>query len=144
MRLRVTTVGFLLGVTTLLALAQTVPHAQKSNAPPTVKVPRLYVFDCGVLVRGEPRAYNLTTEQVSGNTDLSDACFLVVHPKGTLLWDVGIMPDAKITPGGVEIQTGRGGTSNKASKTLKSQLAVIGYQPKDITYLAVSHGHADH
>lgn len=144
MRLRVTTVGFLLGVTTLLALAQTVPQAQKSNAPPTVKAPRLYVFDCGVLVRGEPRAYNLTAEQVGGNTNFSDACFLVVHPKGTLLWDVGIIPDAQITPGGVEIQTGRGGTSNKASKTLKSQLAVIGYHPKDITYLAVSHGHADH
>jgi glyoxylase-like metal-dependent hydrolase (beta-lactamase superfamily II) len=104
----------------------------------------LYVFDCGVLVRGEPRAYNLTTEQVGGNTNFSDACFLVVHPKGTLLWDVGIIPDAQVTPGGVEIQTGRGGTSNKASKTLKSQLAAIGYQPKDITYLAVSHGHADH
>jgi N-acyl homoserine lactone hydrolase len=102
------------------------------------------VFDCGVLVRGEPRGYNLTTEQVGGNTNFSDACFLVVHPKGTLLWDVGIIPDAQITPGGVEIQTGRGGTSNKASKTLKSQLAAIGYQPKDITYLAVSHGHADH
>src|SRR4051794_38960838 len=144
MRLRLTTIASLVALTTWLALAQTVPQAQKAVAPPAVKSPRLYVMDCGVLVRGEPRAYNLTTEQVGGNTNFSDACFLVVHPKGTLLWDVGIIPDAQITPGGVEIQTGRGGTSNKASKTLTGQLAAIGYRPKDITYLAVSHGHADH
>lgn len=143
MRLRVTRVG-LLCATTFLTFAQTNTQAQRSGTPPTVTSPRLYVLDCGVLVRGEPRAYNLTTEQVGGNTNFSDACYLVVHPKGTLLWDVGIIPDAQITPGGVEIQTGRGGTSNKASKTLKSQLAEIGYQSKDITYLAVSHGHADH
>jgi N-acyl homoserine lactone hydrolase len=114
------------------------------SRPPQVTSPRLYVFDCGVLVRGEPRAYNLTTEQVGGNTNFSDACFLIVHPKGTLLWDVGIIPDAEIKPGGVEISAGRGGNANKASKTLKSQLAEIGVQPKDITYLAVSHNHADH
>ena len=141
MELRVTPVGLVFGLVTLLTLASPAPHAQQSLNPPAVKSPRLYVMDCGVLVRGEPRAYNLTTEQVGGNTNFSDACFLVVHPKGTLLWDVGIIPDAQITPGGVEIQTGRGGTSNKASKTLTGQLAAIGYRPKDITYLAVSHGH---
>ena len=35
---------------------------------------RLYVFDCGVLVRGEPTAYGLTREQV-GETNFSDACY---------------------------------------------------------------------
>ncbi len=29
----------------------------------------------------------------SVQTDFSDACYLVVHPQGTLLWDVGIIPD---------------------------------------------------
>ena len=118
--------------------------AQSAPKPPQVKSPRLYVFDCGVLVRGEPTGYNLTTAQVGGNTNFSDACFLVVHPRGTLLWDVGIIPDAQITPGGIEIPLGRGSTANKASTTLKSQLSAIEYQPKDITYIAVSHGHADH
>ena len=118
--------------------------AQSAPKPPQVKSPRLYVFDCGVLVRGEPTGYNLTTAQVGGNTNFSDACFLVVHPRGTLLWDVGIIPDAQITPGGIEIPLGRGSTANKASTTLKSQISAIGYQPKDITYIAVSHGHADH
>ena len=131
-----------IGLLTLLAAVAAVPFAEPQSAP-QVKTVRLYVFDCGVLVRGEPTAYNLTREQV-GDTNFSDACFLVAHPRGTLLWDVGIIPDAQIPPGGVEIPAGRGGNSNKAQKTLKSQLAQIGYRPADITYLAVSHGHADH
>jgi N-acyl homoserine lactone hydrolase len=102
---------------------------------------RLYVFDCGVLVRGEPTLYNLTREQV-GDTNFANPCYLVAHPKGTLLWDVGIIPDAQIKPGGVEVTVGNG--INKAQKTLTGQLAELGYKPADITYLAVSHGHADH
>ena len=81
---------------------------------------RLYVFDCGVLVRGEPTVYNLTREQV-GDTNFADPCYLVAHPRGTLLWDVGIIPDAQIKPGGVEVTVANG--INKAHKTLISQLA---------------------
>ena len=112
----------------------------RSRAPQVQSV-RLYVFDCGVLVRGEPTAYNLTRAQV-GDTNFADACYLVAHPRGTLLWDVGIIPDAQIKPGGVEVTVANG--SNKAQKTLIGQLAALGYKPADITYLAVSHGHADH
>ena len=112
-------------------------------APPEARVetPRLYVFDCGTLVRGEPTAYNLTREQV-GSTDFADPCYLVAHPQGTLLWDVGIIPDDQITPGGVEVEAANG--TNVARTTLRSQLAAVGYGPQDITFLAMSHGHADH
>src|ERR1700704_4247814 len=128
---------------TLCFIAGTTTSAQQPRANPRVQSVRLYVFDCGVLKRGEPTAYGLTRAQV-GSTDFSDACFLIVHPRGTLLWDVGIVPDDQIKPGGVEISAGRGGNANKAQTTLRSQLAAIGYAPKDITYLAVSHNHADH
>jgi len=67
-----------------------------AQGPPRVTSVRLYVFDCGVLVRGEPTAYGLTKAQV-GDTNFADACYLVAHPGGTLLWDVGIVPDAQIT-----------------------------------------------
>ena len=110
---------------------------------PRVQSVRLYVFDCGVLIRGEPTNYNLAREQV-GDTNFADACYLVVHQKGTLLWDVGIIPDAQIRPGGVEIPVGTPGNRNKAQKTLSGQLAALGYLAADMTYLAVSHAHADH
>jgi glyoxylase-like metal-dependent hydrolase (beta-lactamase superfamily II) len=120
------------GANTRLATAQ---------SPPRVQSVRLYIFDCGVLKRGEPTSYGLTRSQV-GSTDFSDPCYLVVHPRGTMLWDVGIIPDDQITPGGVEQPIARG--INTASRTLRSQLMEIGYRPRDITYLAISHGHADH
>ena len=115
--------------------------ALAAGAPPRVQSVRLYVFDCGVLKRGEPTAYGLTRAQV-GSTDFADACYLVAHPRGTLLWDVGIIPDDQIKPGGTEAVAANG--TNMAKVTLRSQLAALGYSSRDITYLAISHGHADH
>jgi glyoxylase-like metal-dependent hydrolase (beta-lactamase superfamily II) len=115
--------------------------ALAAGAPPRVESVRLYVFDCGVLKRGEPTAYGLTRAQV-GSTDFADACYLVAHPKGTLLWDVGIIPDDQIKPGGVDVAAANG--TNTAKVTLRGQLAALGYSARDITYLALSHGHADH
>lgn len=129
------------GVLSLIAGLGGSVRAQQKGATPRVQSVRLYVFDCGVLKRGEPTAYGLTRAQV-GSTDFSDPCYLVVHPRGTLLWDVGIIPDDQIKPGGVEVQAANG--TNVAKTTLRSQLAAIGYTARDITYLAVSHGHADH
>ena len=103
---------------------------------------RLYVFDCGVLKRGEPTAYGLTRAHV-GQTDFADACYLIAHPRGTLLWDVGIIPDDQIkAAAGVEAPGGE--RHQRCQTTLRSQLAAVGYSARDITYLAMSHGHADH
>jgi N-acyl homoserine lactone hydrolase len=121
--------------------AFTVLLGQAAGAPPRVRSVRLYVFDCGVLKRGEPTAYGLTRAQV-GQTDFADPCYLVAHPRGTLLWDVGIIPDDQVKAGGVEVQAANG--TNTARTTLRSQLAAVGYSARDITYLALSHGHADH
>ena len=127
--------AFLIVATSLVGLL--------AQSAPRVTSVRLYVFDCGVLVRGEPTAYGLTKEQV-GDTNFANACYLVAHPQGTLLWDVGIIPDAQITPGGISIAVGTSGNSNRATRTLRSQLTEIGYQPADITFLALSHSHGDH
>jgi N-acyl homoserine lactone hydrolase len=117
------------------------PAAAQTRAGQIGPSLRLYVFDCGVLKRGEPTAYGLTRSQV-GSTDFSDPCYLIVHPRGALLWDVGIIPDDQITPGGTEQPVAKG--INTATRTLRSQLKEIGYGPANINYLALSHGHADH
>ena len=64
--------AFLIVATSLVSLL--------AQSAPRVTSVRLYVFDCGVLVRGEPTAYGLTKEQV-GDTNVADACYLVAHPK---------------------------------------------------------------
>jgi len=113
---------------------------------PQLKSPRLYVFDCGML-EGDPVRFNLTREEVA-TTNFSVACYLVVHPKGTLLWDTGAVPDAEVKSGNqptryhiVLPNTERYVT---LAKSLKRQLAEVGYTPKDINYLALSHYHWDH
>ncbi len=73
---------------------------------------------------------------------MSCVSYLIVHPKGTLLWDSGVIPDSDIEAGKGEQK--RGATTLKATKTLKSQLAAVGYAPRDITYFALSHDHFDH
>ena len=112
--------------------AQTNLNAQKDAS---VRSVRLYVFDCGNLKSGNPQP--LLDRGVT-ITDMSVAAYLIVHPRGTLLWDSGVIPDDLIKPGGT--------TEARATvtRTLSSQLAEIGYKPSDITYLALSHNHYDH
>ena len=117
----------------VLLLATMVSGAQ----PP--KSVRLYVFDCGSLNIPDPERYNLTRADIVTNM-MSVPCFLVVHPKGTLMWDTGVIPDGDIKADGTPVTQGYATTS----RTLKSQLAAVGYAPTDITYLAFSHFHYDH
>jgi len=97
----------------------------------------MYVFDCATLKDRDPAGYGLTRDQVA-SVDMSDPCFLIVHPKGTLLWETGLNDAVYNRP------EGGGARHDKIDKSLKSQLAEIGYQPEGITYLAMSHSHGDH
>jgi glyoxylase-like metal-dependent hydrolase (beta-lactamase superfamily II) len=106
-------------------------------APP--KSVRVYVIDCGSLNIPDTTPYRLKKEDVA-TTYMSAPCFLVAHPKGTMMWDVGPVPDGNFKPGSAP-GTMRYATS---SKPLTARLAEIGYAPRDITYLVFSHFHWDH
>ena len=117
---------------------------QGAQAPPPL---RLYVFDGGVL-ESDPARYRLTKEDVSA-TQLSIAAFLVVHPRGVLLWDTAAVPDAEWTPTGqpvVHRMTLPDGQPRQVTlrATLGSQLKAAGFVPRDVTHLALSHYHWDH
>ena len=115
----------------ILLLAANFATGQKPGTP-TVK---LYVFDCGRLKSGNPQA--LLDRGVT-TTDMSVPAYLIVHPRGTLLWDSGVIPDELVRPEGtVEARA-------TVHTTLKGQMAEIGYKPADITYLVLSHNHYDH
>jgi N-acyl homoserine lactone hydrolase len=122
----------------LLAVAAPLAMAQPHKASPP-KSPRLYVFDCGTINATDASGYRLQKEEIA-TPKMSMECFLIAHPKGNLMWDVGAIPDSSFPPGG-----GVGTLRNAvASKTLTSQLAEAGYAPADINYLALSHFHWDH
>jgi N-acyl homoserine lactone hydrolase len=109
---------------------------------------RLYVLDGGTIITNHPEGFGLTREQVK-NTNFSCAVYLIVHPRGTLLFDTGLgdryfgrpfnesplgdRPDPPSTAGFVLV-----------AKTLTGQLDEISYPPSKIDYLAFSHPHDDH
>jgi len=102
---------------------------------------RLYVLDCGTISAMDPALFGLTAGEVSREVTFITPCYLIVHPKGTLIWDVGQVPDQDVPDDGTEVvQQG----ILKAKRRLAPQLAALGFKPKDITYIAMSHYHADH
>ena len=128
----------LLMATLAVAAAAASVMAQQHRAQPPRTV-RLYVFDCGVIKGLDPALFNFKKEDLA-TTDLAVPCYLVAHPKGTLIWDVGVIPDMAFPADGAPVTQG----VSTATKRLDKQLAEIGYSPSDITYLVHSHYHLDH
>jgi N-acyl homoserine lactone hydrolase len=127
--------GMALALITSVGLAQ----AQAHKPPKAPKSLRLYIFDCGVIHTANGDAYSLKKEEMA-STEMSIPCILVAHPKGTLMWDNGDIPDRAFPPGG-----GRATAGVVTQDTpLLPQMAAIGYAPRDITYLSMSHYHGDH
>ena len=107
--------------------------------PKVPKDVRLYIFDCGTIKGLDPALFNFKREEIK-SPDFVVPCFLIVDPRGTLMWDVGVIPDEMFKDDGKPVTQG----VSTATRTLKSQLAELGYKPEDITYLAHSHYHGDH
>src|SRR6185503_2487034 len=102
---------------------------QRTGAQGPIK---LYVFDGGVL-ESDPARYRLTKEDV-GTTQLSVGAYLIVHPKGVLLWDTGAIPDESWKPTGSPSQQHLvlpdGQERNVTIRTsLGAQLKASGYSP---------------
>jgi glyoxylase-like metal-dependent hydrolase (beta-lactamase superfamily II) len=117
------------------------------RAPPARSL-RLYVLDCGTLHIADTGRFRLKREEVA-TSDLSVACFLVAHPRGTLVWDAGAVPDAAWQATGRPVKHHvvlPDGSERDLTmvRPLTAQLAEVGYSPSTITYLALSHYHYDH
>jgi N-acyl homoserine lactone hydrolase len=115
-----------------------------AQAPPSL---RLYVFDGGVL-DSDPGRYRLKAAEVA-TSQLSIAAYLVVHPRGTLMWDAGAIPDDSWTPTGSPVLRrfflSNGQERRVTIRTpLEAQLKAAGFAPGGINYLALSHYHWDH
>ncbi len=123
----------------LLATLLTFLAATGLSAAKLPKSLRLYVFDCGVIHTNNVDAYSLKKEEV-GSTEMSIPCFLIVHPKGALMWDNGDIPDSAFPAGGGPAKQG----VVTQDRPLLPQLAAVGFTPADIKYLALSHYHGDH
>jgi N-acyl homoserine lactone hydrolase len=127
-------VGSLLLFVTLCAVAGPVFCANE-----TAEV-RLYALDCG-RVEFKDMGMFADTGEYDGKTGvLAAPCFLIRHPKGTLLWDTGLGDKIAENRDGVD----NGGVHLSVPVTLTEQLKAVDISPADITYVAFSHFHFDH
>jgi glyoxylase-like metal-dependent hydrolase (beta-lactamase superfamily II) len=126
--------------------AATAVSATSMGKPPNTL--RLYVMDCGAIHVADTARYELRRDEVE-TSELSVACFLVAHPKGALIWDVGAVPDGEWVPTGAAITHHLSLPDGQSrditlTRTLGEQLAEIGYPPAKIRFIALSHYHYDH
>ncbi len=111
----------------------------QTHKPAPPKTLRLYVLDCGKITVADGSSMGFQPGQLA-TANMITPCFLIVHPKGTLMWDTGEIPDSAFAAGVSPAKQG----AFTVDRPLLPQLAAIGYTPADITYLALSHYHGDH
>lgn len=106
--------------------------------PSATQTIRLYVLDGGTINQVGSREFGFAEGALA--SQMFTPCFLVVHPRGTLLWDTGEIPDHALNTDGTPTRS----RAYTVTQPLLPQLAALGYQVSDIDYLALSHYHNDH
>jgi glyoxylase-like metal-dependent hydrolase (beta-lactamase superfamily II) len=122
----------------LLALVAAV--ATLSRPENKVTGVRLYTLDCGRAELKDMAMFSDTGEYTGKPGAIAVTCFLIQHPKGTLVWDTGMGDNLAEKKEGVD----NGGIHMTVSVTLAEQLNALGLAPSDVTYVAFSHFHFDH
>jgi N-acyl homoserine lactone hydrolase len=128
-------------VTAILAAAASLVFgfAAVNAQPRAPQSLRLYVLDCGRITPANADAYGFKPSDLV-TMNMITPCFLIVHPRGSLMWDTGEIPDSAFKDG---VSPQKLNTFT-VDRPLLPQLAAIDYTPANITYLALSHYHGDH
>ncbi len=109
---------------------------------------RIYVLDGGTTRIPDKSLFDAA---YSGEITLEVPCFLIVHPRGILLWDSGhsdaFLESRSSDPFQVSLTLGVDselGELITVTRGVEAQLRDLGLRPNDVTYLAASHWHFDH
>ena len=122
-----------------LCTAFAVMTMSAQTRPAAPKTPRLYIFDGGSLNGLDTKLFGFERSEIK-EPNFRITSYLIVHPRGTLMWDSGGIPDASFPADGSEAKEG----VMVATRKLLPQLAAAGYKPSDVTYFGLSHYHSDH
>lgn len=103
---------------------------------------RMWALDCPTLtVDASTLMYGL-----SGMLTIPMPAFLIEHPKGLVLFDTGIAPEAIDDPAAVygPALADALGLAGEPEQRIDRQLEALGYRPADVTHVVASHMHFDH
>jgi glyoxylase-like metal-dependent hydrolase (beta-lactamase superfamily II) len=123
----------------LVAAATAASCSDAGDSPAASASPRIYVFENGSINGLDPALFNFTREELA-QVDFVNIAYLIVHPRGTLMFDAGAVPDSHFKGDGTPVVEG----VVTATKPILPQLKAAGYEPGDVTYFALSHYHSDH
>ena len=120
--------------------------ASKAEAAPgpaaAEKGLRLYVFECGDIEVSDDAIFHANLSTPGVKRHLTDSCYLIVHPKGTLAWDTGLPDDLATKPDGIKAMKDL--FTLRVKKTVASQYQAIGVAPDSVNFMGISHMHQDH
>ncbi|MBU2084774.1 MAG: N-acyl homoserine lactonase family protein [Alphaproteobacteria bacterium] len=97
------------------------------------------VIDCGTIKVSDLDIFSSAGDYAGVSDTLTDSCFLVKHPNGILLWDLGL-PGMLVGNG----ENTQGVFTVSLDTSLTEKLADLGVVPSEINYVAISHSHFDH
>ena len=104
---------------------------------------KLFVFNCGDLLFPSVQNFGVGDNETTVR-DLVVPCYVIEHPKGTLLWDGGLPSAVADIPGWQ--RNPESGTQFRLQRTLQDQLLGmdLGFDLSSIDLAAFSHIHYDH
>jgi N-acyl homoserine lactone hydrolase len=105
----------------------------------TPRTPRIYVFDGGTISGFDTKMFGFAPSELK-ESKLRMTVYLIAHPRGTVVYDSGVVADAALPADGSPYRQG----PYVVTGPLMPQLAAAGYAPSDITYFVLSHYHSDH
>ena len=100
---------------------------------------KLYTFDCGTIAVSDFDLFSSAGDYAEQAGSLASTCYLIRHPVGDLIWDLGL-PLATVG----EPPQVNGIFTLSLKRSLADQLAVLDMTPADIEFMAISHSHFDH
>lgn len=110
----------------------------KEISTPKVK---LYQLVGGSILVKKLEVFSQDTTYTGQAKQLTDAYYVISHPKGNLMWDAGL-PEGLVVPEPFHEPSGVFAVQRPDS--LVNQLKTIGYKIEDFKYFAMSHSHFDH
>jgi N-acyl homoserine lactone hydrolase len=127
----------MLACAVVAVLGSSMAGAENRPAPPAT--PRIYIFDNGTIRGLDPKLFNFAREELK-EVDFVNVSYLIVHPRGALMFDSGAIPDSHFKNDGAPVTA----ELLSAARPLLPQLAAAGFKPSDVDYFALSHCHLDH
>lgn len=119
-------------------VAETAEETSQPASEPATEL-QLIKLDCGTIYVSDLDIFSVEGDYAGQTDTFTDTCWLVRHPDGDLLWDLGL--PGELAGNGEQTQSV---FTVSLDETIKGQIEEMGLSMADIEKVAISHSHFDH